>query len=346
MKTQDPKSSRSNKNTKEDERIIYIPSQIILFGLLFCAICLAVVIVYLQKQKDLDQLQTRINKLMSNKSAISDYTLENTDGTLHKVYFSNMLLGNEGEKNMVGFDKKILAVKPYYDPSISQETEVYKESLKKWNFFKELKEYYQSEPYTGFTVKRLEKNDDLSFSSTYMWSGDMAYKVLSSTHYEGTDYGYFSTPGYDIPTYRPSLKKCYEGAATFLTIEKKDKSYLEGSYKKISSIENIESKFFEVKQQFPKYSFWNDTIFVEQDKTGIRSHIINNSKITKQTSSDDAYVFTSQWVVWYKSYTNTFSIKPKEWAFITQAFIYSLVSCSIITLIYFGVKYRNRIKFN
>ena len=171
----------------------------------------------------------------------------------------------------------------------------------------------------------------------------MAYKVPATRHYEGYSNEYFSSPGYDLPTYRPTIGKCYEEAAKFLTSDKEDKSYVAGSFNSISSFKDIETIFFELKQRYPIYTRFPDKIHVYHGEGIGGGDLINEKKITDATSANDSSVFTSQWIVWYKSITNTYEIQEKNGVFIKYWLIYSVIGISISTLIYFFLKFRKRL---
>ena len=68
-------------------------------------------------------------------------------------------------------------------------------------------------------------------------------------------------------------------------------------------------------------------------------------KITKQTSKTDAHVFTSQWIVWYKDYTNRYLIEEKKYALIKYSSVYSLIGIFLTFVIFFILKYRKKIEF-
>ena len=340
-----------HSNTIEaDEKVtkIKISSNVFLYIGIFLSILISVTAVFFQKNRDLNSFNQKINEMMSGKTAISDYSFDGTQGKLLKVYRSGLFDGifTSGDKdNIVKTQNHDLAFKP--NDNIKEGDNFYywnEQQRKYWDLFKDLKEYYESEKFTGFSAQKLERDGDV-FTAKYMWSGDMAYKVNASKHYEGYSSEFYSSPGYDIPTYRPPVGKCYEEAAKFLTVEDKDKSYLEGSYKKIDRFEYMESDFYEIIQRYPKYYSSLDTIFVDNGPDNSRGHIIDDQKITKQTSRTDGSVFTSQWIVWYKNYTNKFAIEEKKYALLKYSSLYSLIGISLTFVIFFIIKYRKKIEF-
>ena len=342
----------STNSTSIEENVnsekIKVSSNIFLYIGIILSILISVGIAYIQKNKDLNSFNQKINEMMSGKTTISDYSFDGTQGKLLKVYRSGLfegILASGDKDNVVKTQNHDLAYKPNDNIKEGDNSYYWNEQDRKyWDLFKDLKEYYESTRFTGFTAKKLERNGDI-FTVNYMWSGDMAYKVSASKHYEGYSGEYYSSPGYDLPTYRPTIAKSYEEAARFLTVEDKDKSYLEGSYKKIDNFEYMESDFHEVEQLYPKYYKGLDTIYVENGRDGSRGHVIDNQKITKQTSKTDAHVFTSQWIVWYKDYTNRYLIEEKKYALIKYSSVYSLIGIFLTFVIFFILKYRKKIEF-
>lgn len=348
LEPETPADQTDSIETKEKVTKIKVSSNVFLYIGIFLSILISLVFAFLQKNRDLNSFNQKISELMAGKSAISDYSFNGAEGKLLKVYLAGTFDGifNTGPKdNIVKTANHDLAYKPNDNIKEGDNTYYWNEQNRKyWDLFKDLKEYYESEKYSGFTAQKLEKNGDV-FTINYMWSGDMAYKVNASKHYEGYSSDYFTSPGYDIPTYRPSIGKCYEEAAKFLTVEDKDKSYLEGSYKKIDHFEYMESDFFKISQQYPKYYRGLDTIYVENREGGNRGHLLDEQKITKQTSRTDAHIFTSQWIVWYKNFTNSYTIEEKPYVFIKYVSIYSLIGIILTIIIFFIIKYRKKIEF-
>jgi len=321
---------------------IKIPSIIFLFIFYGISIGIAYFIASSQKQNDLNEINKKIDGIFKDKSAVTDYTFDGSSGQLYDVYLSSFFEGIGDDKNVVKTKKRTLAFKPTTNNSDKDDNSVYNENqLKQWNLFKDLVQYYECAAFSGFDVLRLEKNST-TFSITKSWSGDMAYKVAESRHYSGYSSEYYSSPGYDLPTYRPTVGKCYEEAAKYLTSEKEDKSYEAGSFNKISSFTDIETKFYEISQRYPKYMRLLNKIHVDMGNKS-EGDVIDNSKITDATSANDAAVFNSQWIVWYKSLTNTYSVEEKKGVFNKYWLIYSAIGIAIMTLIFLGLKYRKRI---
>ncbi len=327
-------------DVKKEPSKIKIPSILFLFVFYGISIGIAYFMASSQKQTDLNEINKKIDGIFKDKSAVTDYNFDGSNGQLYDVYLSSFFEGIGDDKNVVKTKKRTLAYKPTSNNSESN-TYYYESQLKQWNAFKDLVQYYECEQFSGFDVLRLEKNLN-TFSIIKSWSGDMAYKVPESKHYAGYSSEYYSSPGYDISTHRPSVSNCYEEAAKFLTSEKEDKSYEAGSYNKISSFPDIETKFFEIFQRYPKYTRLLNKIHADMGNKS-EGDVINNSKITDATSATDANVFNSQWIVWYKSLTNTYSVEEKKGVFNKYWLIYSVIGIALMTLVFFGLKYRKRI---
>jgi hypothetical protein len=297
---------------------------------------------YFEKVNDLQNFRKEIDKIFNNKDAISDYSYNGTTGQLYKVFLSSPFKG--GEKISIETKKHYLMSKPYLVASAKDyEIEQYNSLLKQWNDFKDLVEYYEADRFVGFTVLRLNKNND-RFSIENKWSGDMAYKVGEYKHYQGYSSDYYKSPGYNIPTNRPAVSVAYKEAAKFLTVENEDKSYEAGSYSKISSFSSKESNFYEIEQEYPRYSYYSDTIFVESKPNGQRSNVIDYSKISRNTSRSDGSIFNNYWIVWFKSYTNNYSIKEKNWILVKKGSIYSIALFAVFLGLFYILRYRKRIQ--
>jgi hypothetical protein len=76
---------------------------------------------------------------------------------------------------------------------------------------------------------------------------------------------------------------------------------------------------------------------------GSIGYSVDDEKITDATSASDAYVYTGQWIVWYKSLQNNYEISEKKGIFNTYLLIYSAIGIGIASLIFFILKYRKRI---
>lgn len=344
-----PLEDESNVDKKDiitnDEVKIKLPKHTILILLIVASIGIAALITYFLQRSDYNKINDDINALFQDKSSISDYSVEDySDGRLYDVnYHKGDKILNIQMPDYVTANNITLAEEPYINPDDNNN---YSNNVKseRWETFKNLKQYYIKGPYIfgGFTALKASRADD-TFSIEEFYGGDMAYKVPEKTHHSGTNYGYFSTPGYDIPTYRPSIKNCYKKAAEFLTKKDKDSTYMPGSYFKISDLKigRYNNDFYEISQYGDKYFYLTDTIKVIKEN-GERSFVIDNDKITESTSRNDANVYNSHWIVWYKSVNNNFAIKPKKWIFFKYWGIYSIIGIILSIIIYFIIKNRKR----
>lgn len=331
----------------EQQKIKVHPVFIIFFGLLVsCGV--SFLIVHYERSVDLKKINSEIDMIFKGKSIISDYSFTGTTGQLFNVNLTDFLNLGTGEKTYLTTEKHFIISKPILKDNADEfDIREFNNDLKRWNQFKEFVEYYEADRNTGFYVYRLKKLKD-SFELEVSWSGDMAYKVREFEHHPGFSSSFYTSPGYDIPTYRPSIKEAYIDAAKYLTIENEDKSYEAGSFKSIDTFEQIESNFYEIEQSYPRYAYYSDTIFVQYkagDYGRQRGFIINNNRISKNTSRHDSFVYSPQWIVWYKSYSNTFFIKEKNWIYFKNALIYSISLFAFFLVIFLIIKYRKRIQF-
>jgi hypothetical protein len=326
---------------------IKIPNYLIYIVLIIISLSTGILFTYFQQKDDYNNISQQINDVFKGKNSVSDYISEDDieeKGDLYEVVYhpenkSDLTNWHDAYVEANGI---LLSSKPYKNES-DKDGYFYKSELKQWNLFKNLNQYFVKSDYRdGFTVLNLWRNGD-SFTVVSYYGGDMAYKVPAKTHYSGTNYGYFKTPGYDIQTYRPPIKNCYEEAAEFIANGDKDSSYVPDVFSKILgfNLGRYSSDFYEIKQTGDQYVKWRDTIHVIRPN-GNRSFVINKNKITASTSKDDGYVQNSQWIVWYKSFPNTYSLQTKKWAFLTHSLIYTILILLVFLLVYFVFKNRKR----
>jgi hypothetical protein len=305
----------SNDNDKK----IKLPKFTILILLILFSIGISGLVTYFQQKNNYDKINDDINVLFNGKTSISDYYCgENLNGKLYDVIYSpaDNIYGTSLNNASVKANGKILAFEPSQGEN-DKDGYWYEEKLKQWGIFKNLNQYFIKEQYpSGFEALNLWRSSD-SFTIIKYYGGDMAYKVPEKTRQKGTNYGYFTTPSYDVPTYRPSVNKCYEEAAKFLTKEDKDSTYIPGSYSKILGFKlgELNNDFYQINQIGDEYFQIGDTLHVIRID-GNKSYVIDSDKITSSTSRGDAYVYNSQWLVWYKSYSNQFDIEPIKWVFL------------------------------
>lgn len=295
--------------------------------LILISVGLSVLITYLQQRNDFEKINDEVNLIFKGKSAISDYsTNTELDGKLYNVNVvnadANDPIFNTG---YVKSEKRVLIYEPYK----SADDRAYEKKLENYNMFKNLTQYYEAKNEvnsSGYDVLKLEKGSE-SYTLTNSFSGDMAYAVPGNM------------------TSRLSINKCYETAAKFLITQSKDNSYEMGSYSKINNFKDLQSEFYEVNQRYPKKYYSNDTLFVDYGKdyfgkgTDGLTHQIDKQKITSLTSRNDASViFPNLSVVWYKSYSNSYEIKSKDWVFLKYCSIYSIVGVILSIIIFYYFK--------
>lgn len=323
--------SDNQKNKLKIPKIYFL-----FFGLFLCLI-FSFLLTSFQKKQDLSSFKEQIDLVFEGKSSISDYEIKDTKGKMFDVkistpteYYLSYKLKVPEEKTVVHTSEHLITDKVRYNLDDQ-----------KWKYISGLVEYFEAEPFSGISTYHLTKNSE-TFSMTYSWSGDMAYRTKEFRIIPGYKDPYFSFPDSKTPTYRTSINKAYENAAKFLTVQNTDNSYSQGSFSKISDFPYMKSEFHMLEQEFPKYFYAMDTIFAQYpDYTG---HRIDNSKISKNTSWNDAHVFTDDWIVWYKSYTNRFYISELSDVFYKKILVYFLVSSSLLTLGFYLFINRKRIK--
>jgi hypothetical protein len=340
------KALSSNIIENRSDKKLKVSSYYILSAGILGVILLSYGIVSIQKKNDLVSFKKSINELMSGKNIISDYDFRGVDGKMHKAYFSDLLDGgfrSSIKNSVIRTDKFILAHRPLDYVKEGDLTFTHNEHNKReWEIFKDVKEYFESKMFTGFKVKKLENNGD-RFYLTEIWSGDMAYKVLATKFVQGYSNEFYKSPGYEVPTYRPSIEKCYEESAKFLTVEDKDNSYEAGSYNKIDRFTDLQSDFHEITQLYPRYLRLLDSILVDNGEGG-KGMMIDRRTITEQTSRNDARVFTPQWIVWYKEISNNYAVSEKKNASLKYILIYSLIGSIALMLLFYYIKYKNKIE--
>ena len=323
--------SDNQKNKLKIPKIYFL-----FFGLFLCLIS-SFLFISFQKAQDLSSFNEQIDLVFEGKSSISDYDIKGTKGKMFDVkmstpteYYLSYKLKVPEEKTVVHTSEHLIADKIRFNLDDQE-----------WKYTSGLVEYFEAEQFTGFSTYHLTKNSK-TFSMTYSWSGDMAYRIKEFKIIPGFRGSYFSVPDAKTPTYRTPIHIAYENAAKFLTVKNTDNSYSQGSFSKISDFPYMKSEFHMLEQEFPKYFYAMDTIFAQYpDYTG---HRINNDKISKNTSRSDANVFTEDWIVWYKSYTNRYFISELSDVFYKKILVYFLVSSSLLTLGFYLFINRKRIK--
>ena len=332
-----PLSGKGPKRAKIEIPLFLV---FIIFVVFFTAIAYGVVSYW--RQKDLASLNNNIDVLFGGKTSISDYRKHGNNGVLYNVTKGPLFQGVGDDDATVRIKNLILAIKPV--SKNDAEDLQYKNQLQVWNEYKDLVQYYECEPNGGFTTLRLSKQGS-NFDLEECWSGDMAYKVPESIYHPGRDFGYgVTSDAYNSPTFRPQIGTCYEAAAKYLTVDNEDKAYEAGSYENIENFDKLSSTFFKI-ENFSMLSFHIGNDAYVGYGQGPSNKIIRNSQITGASSSDDAAVFTSQWIVWYRSINNTYQLTEESKVFKEYWTIYSVIGAVLALIIVLIIKYRKRVAF-
>jgi hypothetical protein len=337
----------TTKPTPSIENKIKLPKHTIQILFIVVSIGVAALITSFQQKNEYKKINEELNTLFKGKTIIAEYFIDSElYGQLYDVVYHAADTKDPifKDDNFVTVNDKRIASEPYRDAS-KTDNYWYNKELQQWEMFRNLKQYYIKGVYIfdGFSASKLSRNQNIITITNY-YGGDMAYKVHEKKHIKGAKYTYFSTPGYDTPTYRPSIKKCFEEAAKFVTKDDKDSNDNGNLSSKILDFKlgAYNNNFYEMKQTGDKYYYLGDTIHIIKSN-GENSYVIDNDKITSSTSRYDAYVSSSQWIVWYKSYNNTYALEPKKWAFLIYFSIYSTIGIILSIIIYFIIKNRKRI---
>lgn len=334
--------------TNDQEKVIRIPKRKMIVLIYPLGILIALLITYFQKKNDLEDFQKRIDTILNGHNSVCDYVNWGEKGELLDTYMGEVMLSSRLHtgNSELRTDKFSLAEKPNGDEDINNPMlgDYYKSKIKKWNRLKDVKQYFESDRFSGFDMVILKKNKE-SYSVLNLWSGDMAYLVPERNYYKGYQGEYFSSPGYSMPTGRPSIETCYEKAAEFI-IKDGGHERVAGSYSNINAIPFMNSKFYKLDQgYFQSTRSLGDSIFIKFEKDGQFNKVINQDPITKRTNLGDASIFNSQWIVWYKEIDNSYFIAPVKYSFLKYSIINSLVTTFFMVLINLIIFYRKKIVF-
>ena len=336
-------ANTSNSQREHHKRKLKLPALIIFIAISALGILISYFIVSSQRENDLHKVQSQIDKILKGKFSVSDYMRNNNTGTLYDVQWSSFFQSDQ--QDILSENKKTIITRPVKKTILGEVSDKdYSTQLKLWNLFKDITQYYESGDYGGFSALHLTK-DGSNYYIQEQYSGDMAYKVPESRYYLGTDYGYgVATPGYSIPTNRPSIGTCYEEAAKYLTVNNEDKSYDAGVYLKIQNFPGLSSEFYKIRQYGSKYYRVGNDVMVESFD-GSKGKTIHQSQLTAATSVTDANLSTEQWVVWYRKITNYYRVEEEESVFQNRLMTYSFVAVGISLVIMLLVKMRKKFSF-
>jgi hypothetical protein len=275
----------------------------------------AYLITLVQKQRDRELIEKRITDLFEGKDEICDYYRSSVNGTLKKV---------EKRKGVILMDGDFVLEPTIPDSSSGGVTNYfYQEDLSKWNNYKDIVDYYYclSGGFTVLTLKKKINGYDLEISE----SKNMAFKVPSSKIIPGYNYGYgLSQPDYVMSTYRPSPQTAYDNAMKYLSSDQNNKSYIAGKYDVIKTFHQISTDFHYIDNIPP---------------TKISASSVNAISWKK----NDAWVFNSQWIVWYDIDGRHYEVVEYKKEFKKRWLIYSCIGSILSLIIYLIIKYRKRI---
>lgn len=310
---------------KPEVKKIKIPSILFLVIGFLASIGISYLLVQGQRSKDKKDLDKKVDELFQSKDEICDYQKTGVSGTLKTVTVGpDDFLGDKWISAKVG--NLQLAHKPDVpDDSIGGENNIwYEQEVKKWDTYKNLVEYYKCAS-GGFTVQTLSKKNN-GFDLVESYSKDMGFKIPASRYTPGIDYGYgISSQGYSTPTYRGTVQEAYNGAMEYLTKDKENESYVAGSYDRIKTFDEISTDFYFIGNVEPsKYS--SSSVYAKSWK-----------------SSGDAYVYNTNWIVWYAYDGKHYEIVEDKKLFNKRWAIFSGIGSLIALIIYFLIRYRRKI---
>lgn len=280
-----------------------IPSILFLLLGILLAIGISYLLVRTNREKDLANLTKKIDNVLGGKNQICDRQNTGVTGNLYRVEKTN--------------DSTLF----YRSPQGTNFFWHFLFGLEEFEQYKQLTDYYECKE-GGFTVLTLKKVFT-GFEIVENKSDNMGFKTPAFKTIPGKDYGYgITTPGYNMPTGRPSIQGAYTGAMEFLTSEKEDKSYVPGCYGSIESFGEINSDYFHVENIYPtKYSSGSE-----------------NAK----SWTGKSFIFTNYWIVLYNYNGKHYEIVENKNYLRNKWIIYSLIASIILSLIYFIFQLRKR----
>lgn len=150
---------------------------------------------------------------------------------------------------------------------------------------KELYEYFDCNS-GGWTVYTLRKTFN-GFEEVWSTSTDMGFKVPEKNYHEGVNYGFgYTSPSYEIPTFRGTVQEAYNGALNHVAVNNKNNSYLAGSLNAIQEFDFLHNELYFLKS----FNSWESDI--------------------------NHFVYNNMWIVWYKNrgwnYEITFAKKEYQ----------------------------------
>ena len=321
-----------------------------------------------QKEKDLKKINNEIANIFKGEERVAGYIIGDESiiqGTMHKVIKTENLLG---WKSFSAGDNLLYILSENNPDSLSPlEATRYSKVKDLVEYYEIIRGGYYMKPV--FELKVATKTDN-GYSISTSFSGDMAYKVSDSSftelkepYWEVKKINWEGRPWQPPPSVstqmkwrtkkiwysnnRPSIFDCYKSSVDYLAFESIDEPTAKGDYSDIAlTLPFLKSNYYEIEQtDIQEYhSLGYDTIYVKNNFTNNKfSYRKRSNPITSLTDLDDSIVFNSEYIVWHKSYTNRYIIKPQKWMFIKYFAINLLIGFFISLLIYLFLKYRRKI---
>lgn len=238
----------------------------------------------------------------------------------------------KAEKDLKSLETKIDAVLQGKDEICDYKNDAVKGKLNVWEFFTPsdnegngLIEYYKCEN-GGWKVLALKRLNN-GFEYIESISTNMGFKVPERNFTPSvTLSNEYSMLGNSYPTNRGTVQNAYNQSMYIISSKKENKSYVAGSYLKIKTFEEISTDFYSI--------------------SNIEPTIFTNGSVNEKTwkSSNDGFIFDSKWIVWYKNVGKHLEIVENQNQFKKCWLTYSIITGIITSIIFFLLKYRNRIE--
>lgn len=254
----------AKQKTTDKGRSLYVKDVIISFILLLLLLSGAYIGTEITKQQDYLSLERRIDALFKGQDEICDYSKTGVKGRSIEKY---KLYGNLHYRDENG---------------------------------KTLEEGF-ARTSGGWNVIILTKLID-GFKSESCTAKDMGFKVPEKEWEEGTDYGFYKSPGQWRDTYRGSVQNAYDGAMNYLTVGKGE-SYKAGSFSQLQNFGRMRSNM----------------------------HEINES--SERTYLSNSYIYNDDWIVWYDEETTYYKIVLDKGAYYEKLAIYTSVAFLVFILV-------------
>lgn len=187
---------------------------------------------------------------------------------------------------------------------------------------KELNQFYELVN-GGFKVMTLKKKTS-GYDLSETVAGDMGFKVPEEKWIKGTNYGYGTSPGFSIPSYRGTVQNAYTEALKYITTEKENGAYSAGSYEKIKAFPSLSTDFYNI-ENMPPVTMAPDLLH------------------TASWTSNNGSVFNTNWIVWLHGDGNHYEVVKNRGHFNKLWLIYSIIGGVISIIVYSIIRYRKKI---